>query len=256
MKKPSNKHNIERMFLLVQVVLYTIFLTLDLTGLDAGRSNQVKYIVIILCFCYAFFAGKGTVRFLKAALLFTVLADLFLLIMDYYFYGVLVFIIVQHLYGVRLVILKSRQSVLSEDGDLRDHTYYYIRKHVLSGYIIRVILQAAAASVICIMLSILDVSLELLSVVSIYYFILISSNVISSIRLAFLSPRDKGNVLYGIGMLLFLLCDINVGLYNLSGFIAMPENAYHLIYAVSSLLMWTFYAPAQVLIAISSRYSK
>jgi hypothetical protein len=54
-------------------------------------------------------------------------------------------------------------------------------------------------------------------------------------------------------MVLFLLCDINVGIFNLSGFIALPERIYQMMYSVSSILMWTFYAPSQVLIALSTK---
>jgi hypothetical protein len=56
-------------------------------------------------------------------------------------------------------------------------------------------------------------------------------------------------------MVLFLLCDINVGLFNLSDFIT-PSPAYNIIYSISSILMWTFYAPSQVLIALSVENEK
>ncbi len=256
MKEHLKKLNTERVFLLVQVVLYITFLALDLTDKNADLSNKVKYVVIILCFCYAFFAGKGTVRFLKAALLFTVLADLFLLILDYYLWGVLVFIVVQQLYSIRLVVLERNSSVTSGSAkhttDIRNNR----KKHISYDYLLRVMLQVGAAIIVCAVLKIAGISLELLSIVSIYYFILISSNVVSAVILARSTPGNKENILYAAGMFLFLLCDINVGFYNLSGFITLPVQTYHLIYSISSILMWTFYAPAQVLIAVSSRYSE
>ena len=66
---------------------------------------------------------------------------------------------------------------------------------------------------------------------------------------------NKGRVIYAAGMLLFLLCDINVGLFNMVGYVVVPENIYHILFSLSSILMWAFYTPAQVLIAVSSKYS-
>jgi hypothetical protein len=95
---------------------------------------------------------------------------------------------------------------------------------------------------------------DLLLFISIFYFICILSNVITASYLAFRDIKTKATMLYAIGMILFLLCDINVGLFNLSGFISMPRELYSVIYSLSSILMWAFYAPAQVLIVLSGKY--
>ncbi len=268
MVKPLKKRSMESIFLFLQGVLYVTFLALDVTGSDTALSNKIKYLVIILCFCYALLAGKGTVRFVKAAQLFTLLADLYLLLLDYYLYGVMVFILVQHLYSIRLLILKQetervpsksfaqetdREASKSFDQE-SDFQGKRVRQMVCS-YLKRFVLQILGALCVCMVLAARHISLELLSVTSIYYFILILSNVVTAIRLAHATPGHKGNILYAWGMLLFLFCDINVGLYNLSAFILLPEQLAFLIDSVSSILMWTFYAPSQVLIAVSSRYA-
>jgi len=56
--------------------------------------------------------------------------------------------------------------------------------------------------------------------------------------------------LFAWGMVLFLLCDINVGIFNLSGFINVGP-VYEVLYGISSISMWLFYAPSQVLIVLS-----
>jgi hypothetical protein len=95
------------------------------------------------------------------------------------------------------------------------------------------------------------VTMEFLLIISALYFTCIVTNTVTAMKSAIHSPENKGNRLFAIGMGLFLLCDINVGLYNLSGFISLPANINEFLYTMSSILMWTFYAPSQVIIALS-----
>jgi len=57
-----------------------------------------------------------------------------------------------------------------------------------------------------------------------------------------LFPKPNGHMIL-IGMVLFLLCDINVALYNI-----LNEG---LFYNISSISMWLFYLPSQVLLSLS-----
>jgi hypothetical protein len=254
------------LFLLLQATLYATFLTLDITGGRIGLSVLIKYTIIILCFCYAllsggvyksiFFcvsnnlqaaAGKSSLSklrkdqhieamILQAGLFFTLISDLFILILDYYFYGVVVFILVQQLYSIRLILLKYEK---------RDTT----KKILLYGR--RVTFQVVLAAIVCLVLLLASVSLDSLLIASVFYFISILFNTIAAFGLAINDCKKRSNLLYAVGMLLFLLCDINVGLFNLTGFIKMPKEIYSVIYSYSSILMWTFYAPSQVLITLS-----
>jgi uncharacterized membrane protein YhhN len=176
---------------------------------------------------------------LQAGLFFTLISDLFILILDYYFYGVLVFILVQQLYSLRLILLQY-------EG--RDST-----KKILS-YGKRITIQAGLAAIVCLILLLSGVSLDSLLIASVFYFISIVFNTIAAVCLAIKECKKRSTLLYAVGMLLFLLCDINVGLFNLSSFIKMPNEIYSVIYSYSSILMWTFYAPSQVLIAMSVSY--
>lgn len=247
MKHYVGKVTIEVLFVFVQILLFGYFLTLDFTNSNIDLSNKIKFCIIILCFCYAAFfirgAGRSIILCLQAGLFFTVISDLFILMMNSYYYGVLTFILVQQLYGIRLLLAQ------------RSDTKEKIDSALFRSWGIRIILQASIACVGCIILYRLGVVLESLLLATIFYFVCILTNVITSVKLAFHKPQRKGNIIFAIGMFLFLLCDINVGLFNLSGYITMPENLYHTIYSFSSILMWTFYAPAQVLIALSVKRS-
>ncbi|MFT4143105.1 MAG: lysoplasmalogenase family protein [Mobilitalea sp.] len=171
----------------------------------------------------------------KLALLFTVISDLFLLVLDIQLIGVITFILVQIFYGLRISILKNQDLV-------KDFT-------------MRIIFQTSITLLIVFILKQLDVLINSLLIVTIFYFIYILTNTILIIITAAAKPKSNrlSIRLFTIGMVLFLLCDINVGLFNMTAFVTMPENISSLLYSFSAVLMWTFYAPSQVLLAYSAQ---
>ena len=58
-------------------------------------------------------------------------------------------------------------------------------------------------------------------------------------------------IVFLIGLILFLLCDINVLLFNLSSYINVSSQMYAVLQIASTVLMWAFYLPSQVLIVLS-----
>lgn len=249
MASQRNKVNASIPFIGLQLVLYAAFMALDITEAAVGLSCYIKYTVIILCFCYAYLcAGKGIIftsanrrelwirRLLVLAMLFTLISDLFLLILDYYLFGVLSFIPVQLLYGLRLKLIDSK-----------GHHYRRTLKQILAQLLITGITVALLIG--------LQTEINLLLIVTVFYFICIVTNVIHALLLAAATKGDRSNLLFALGMLLFLLCDINVGLFNMGGFLELPEHIYQPIYSAASILMWTFYAPSQVLITLSGHRS-
>ena len=235
------------LFICLQLLMYAAFLFLDLTGGSTTISSYIKFMVIILCFCYALFAKRGadkSILFLmKAGLFFTVISDLLILILDVYFYGVLTFIIVQQFYGIRI----SRENYLLRGEETS--------KGIGRSFVRRILLQLLVSFTICSILAFYNVELEPLLMASVFYFISIAMNTFVSVKTALSYPNSKSMRMFAIGMFLFLLCDINVGLFNLSGFISMSQSTYSVIYGISSILMWTFYAPSQVILALSTRSS-
>ncbi len=253
------RNKIEVSFILLQTILYGIFLNFDIADVNAVLSCRIKFGIILVCFCYVIIYCKGRKFLCNSAynrsiifcmivgLLFTVISDFFILILDHYIYGVITFIIVQQLYGIR-IIMTDKNKWDGEDEQIRKRTPNNI---FIYKYLLRVIFELIAAFSVCIILKLCGVVLEVLLVISVFYFVCITTNAITAVRAVVHNPKKKENLLFAVGMVLFLFCDINVGIFNMSGYISMPEQLYHVLYAVSSILMWTFYAPAQVLISLS-----
>lgn len=228
-------------FIIIQVVLYGTFLTLDILGMNITLSNRVKFTVVVLSFIYVIIRGKGNHRqiiFLRYALALTVISDVLILFSDYYFYGVITFIFAQQLYGMRITALFERERL------------FWDRKIPLKAAFLMLLCQGAVSTIVGILLWAMGMDINPLLVVSILYFVCISTNVARSLKLSKCFWHYRDIRYFTIGMILFLLCDINVGLFNMSDFMT-PGPAYQTIYSISSILMWTFYGPSQVLIALS-----
>lgn len=222
-------------FIILQLILYISFLYLDITGGNILLSNYIKFTVVALCFLYVLLIrakdnSKKTLLFLRLALFFTLISDMLILLLELYFYGVLTFIIAQQMHGIRISLLGKRNHLFNEL--LRRFSY-----------------QILFTFAVCLFLWKLNVSINALLTVSIFYFICILSNTIRSLHLA-ANFRERGFIYLAAGLVLFLLCDINVGLFNMSDFLLVGP-VYGKIYLISSVLMWTFYAPSQILIALS-----
>lgn len=260
MKRDRLRINTVFLFVFLQTILYITFLSFDITGSRISLSSHIKFSMIILCFCYVLLFSRGAFKSIlfcmKAGLAFTVISDLFLLLLDnHYNYGVISFIVVQQLYSMRLILTDEyvikgsvRKAELGKGKEIADGAGRFPVRRWTS----RILIQAAAAFTVCLLLAAMGVTPEMLLVISVFYFICILTNTVTAIRQAVQNPHIRSSVLFAAGMGSFLMCDINVGLFNLSGFITLPSNIYHLVYAVSSILMWTFYAPSQVLIALST----
>lgn len=225
------------LFLLIEFVLYIGFLYQDISKKESFLvSMNLKFTGIILCFIITllFYARQNItrdIRLLRCAFLFTVISDLCILILDTYFIGLITFFIVQLLYLIRIHCWRKQQKV---------HTFLWT-------LILRNILVAL---VITGVLIVLKVSLNGLVLISIFYFVSIFFNTVDAIWVQFNVPKKQFK-LYAIGMVLFLLCDINVGLFNLADFILIEESWFNKIFEFAAIAMWMFYLPAQVMISLS-----
>lgn len=251
--------NIRFLFITILILIYISFITLDLIGGSIKHSNILKFTVIIICFCYALFSksnNKSISYTLKTAMLFTLISDLFILVLDYYFYGVLTFIVVQLLYNYRISLYNCNTMIFNPRpfGFLKCLERASYRAVVC--FISWLFVQLIIAAFVCFALMWLGVEQEPLLIASVIYFIGLLTNTIRAIIAALIRNNDNGMVLFAVGLVLFLLCDINVGLFNLTQFITIPQDIYTVIDYISSLLMWIFYAPSQALIALSIGKSK
>ncbi|MBQ2070401.1 MAG: hypothetical protein II467_05680 [Bacilli bacterium] len=192
-------------------------------------TTYLKFSLVVICFLYVLLYflhqflkdGCRDRLFLMCALLFTVLADIFLLVLNrYYDAGVSIFILAQLLHFIRA----SRQ--LKER-----RIYLYI--------------SIALRAFLCVGVPLLLFPLGQVSstnILSMVYFPLLVMNLVDSLFMAIRIDRQKG-IYLSIGFFLFLCCDISVGLSNLGVSLWW--------------LIWIFYGPSQILIALSlSRVSK
>ena len=212
--------------LLVELFLYTFFLYFDFNDINIEISNWLKYVGIIICFLTSLIPifsknAAKTQYFIPFSLFFTLVSDYFLLIntdKNLYIFGVVIFIIVQLSYFIYIETLKKNKT----------------------SFLISLIFRIILSSILIIVLSI--IRFDLLSIVSACYFVELLMNFITSLSLI---KINKCFLIFSIGLLLFIGCDISVGLTNLDLFEGHIKN-------LVSNLMWIFYLPSQVLISFSN----
>ena len=215
------------LFILIHLILYLFIYAFKII---TGKNETIAdYIVVISCFLFSlvYFIIKrnsNTLIFV-IAFIFTILADTNLLILDdNYELGILAFIIVQFAY------------------------FWYILKNMYTkdnySYLIAIRLITIVIGVIASL--IVQTDKLLVCLVIIYISNLVINLIISII------PR-KRNLLFSLGLFLFLLCDICVGCYNIGDIIDISNTS--LFYKITNLpfnIAWLFYHPSQVLLAISN----
>lgn len=212
-------------FLCVELVFFALIMfgPGNLTGIFEFSS-----IAIVFCFSLLFFAKLPIIILTEVALFFTMTADFFLEIVTPMMQAVAMtsFLMVQLCYFARLFLeLKTKK-----------------------WRIINLAIRAAAiliATVITIL--VLKDHFDYLSCVSIIYFV----NLLLNIALAF--AEFKVAPLFAFGLLLFLGCDVFIGLQAAAGvYLDIPTTSllYQIIFMPFN-IAWFCYLPSQVLIATS-----
>lgn len=163
-------------FLFTEALLYSAFLFLDLFT-DAD-TTWLKYASILLV---ALMSLRAKERLITCALCLTAAADAFLLVLDrWYAAGILLFLIVQLLYSLRL---ESKRALY--------------------------------AQLILMILSVLFViSGKRLEPLAAGYILIFLINLIHAVWRAAQS-RSKVAILFFLGLLLFFCCDLCVGYYHI-----------------------------------------
>lgn len=208
-------------FLLAEGGLYAAFLGLDLFLPGSGWDIPLKYLSILLCFCRLLGPGLNRdAKLTRAALAFTLLADLFLLVLNrWYGAGVAVFCVVQALYLLRIHRSGSRPLAL---------------RLALRGGLAAALLAAAAGLGV----------LTPLTALTLLYFSQLTANAFAALALG-----RRGRLMAG-GLFLFLGCDLCVGLCNLAPL--LPEAPVLVLLPFAQVGMWLFYLPSQVLLTLSA----
>ena len=216
------------LFIIIEVIVYAIFIWKDITSLD--DTTAYKFFAICLCFVFSLYnilnhTIDGII--LSCALFFTVISDLITLVIDdYYVLGVSCFIIVQSIYMLRIAL--------------------YSKKPLYKTIIVRFLIISAVLIGL-----IIAESFDPLTFVSAIYF---SMLLINSIESVFIRKMSFYHLIFCIGLWLFVCCDISVGLYNITDVlgIAISNSAYDFV----ANSMWAFYLPSQVLIVLSANDQK
>ena len=187
---------------------------MDIMKLDA--ENIVKYIAIALVGLMGLRAGKDKDNVVvTAALLFTMLADVFLILIGNLMIGVGVFICVQTCYTIRFSFMSGKPLV----GELL--------KRLVPGAILGALAWKFVSPEVGIIVA---------------YSCSFAVNFVHGFELNILKPSAR-HLRFAIGLFLFACCDACVGITNLRpGFLTeqMIRNA--------EVMTWIFYLPSQILI--------
>lgn len=210
-------------FILAETAIYIAFIAIQVpTHTD---PIYLKYAGILLCVAVSaasvyFFRKDGIT--ITVALVFTAISDLFILVLNkYYEVGVSTFIIVQLAHFARIYLISGKKP--------------WISLGIRLGFIVAALITFGV-------LGKLNALIGLVCV----YFPLLVANVVDS---ALLIKISKKFILYFVGLLLFLGCDIFVGLCEAGkiGISIIPSD----LDFFAHLMIWLCYLPAQTCIVLS-----
>lgn len=220
-------------FCVVEAILLSLILFTDF------YTSYVCFSVVVTCFLASLiFIKDAKYNFLvSTALFFTVVSDLFLVLLfsikplgEYQSIAVTTFSVTQLCYFAYLIVNTTGKQ---------------IQRHIT----IRII---ACVVAIFLPIFILHESANYLALISMFYF----ANLFVSTVYAF--RNYKKSPLFAIGLVLFVLCDIFIGLQIGSGlFFNIPESSF--IYKIAFApfnFAWLFYTFSQTLIVLSLKYNK
>lgn len=224
---------------IIILFIFVLFIAIDLWSgnLNNKYSTYLKFSSILLCFILSLLISSNIfnakdIFLLKLARFFTIIADYFLLISGNYILGVLFFCLVQLTY-------------------IRRHSL--MQKGVLNIKINRILIIPLSILILMLLSFIMHItnSITLLISISLVYGFLLILSVYCGIRTLKSSYYPKNNSLFiSLGLILFLMCDINVALYQIIkyGFFSGVSSNIHFIIG---LFIWIFYLPSQLLLSLS-----
>lgn len=225
-----------KIFIGMELLIYVLFMYFDIFRPTLYvLSSYMKFLSIILCVFYLIlsfpFRTKNLDRWLiLLAILFTLASDWFILIRDRYNYGLVTFILVQYLYLIRI--------------------HYQNKKVTIAFFMGKLFVNIVIAGCVISILLFLQVNLDSLVLLSLFYFTTFIMNVLYGLY-QYHMRKDSSFLLFLVGLFLFLLCDINVGIFNIASYVTISANWFMAIEKFSVVGMWMFYLPSQVLISLS-----
>ena len=252
-KKGEKPISIQRIILLSIAVIFTLFETIAYYLIhikQADPNYTLRYGCIIAATVFAWLTliikltTKGDTKakdillnvrdgnFIRIAMIFTLIADYFLVAIPVptekdYLTGVIVFL------GTQLSIFLH--ILANEKNESAKRLQIIIR-------------MALMMVLVFVALLILKDDIDLLSIISVIYYSNLCVNAIFAHRIG------RGGIMLTVGLILFALCDINVGLSALNDLYVggFPEGSllYNLMNTEADLI-WIFYIPSQTLIPLT-----
>ena len=221
-------------FVIIESVIYIIFQIYDFAF--AENLIYLKYAGILTCLAFAavgiYFYGKDGIV-VTVALVFTAISDLFILVFAKHFeVGVCTFTVAQAVHFARIYLINGKKP--------------WISLGVRLGVV-------AVGLALFGGLGLLNSAVVVLAII---YFPQVLINAVES---GFLIKIDKRYILLFIGLVLFTICDICVGIYDMNGIngnvndatigVSIPEW----LSTFARFGIWTVYLPAQVCIVLSEK---
>ena len=216
-------------FLSALFIVAEIVLSVLIHKIHGEVNTIVSYAAVVFaCLFAVLFAERTKVYFFtQAALVMTVLADYFLVILPEIkqFPAMVFFSIAQIAYFARIYVSTEKKRMRVFHCVLRLEVVVFAV--ILTFIVLRHMIDAV-------------------SVISMFYF----ANLIVNIIFAF--AQFKKNYLLAVGLLLFACCDVLIGFSFLGNYleIAPGSFAYKLAHPGMN-LAWVFYVPSQTLLALS-----
>lgn len=213
------KRKITYLIFAVVGIMMTVYLTCDVLSLWDSRPLKFITSAVVTAFGLSFISKKES-RFVSLALIFTLTADVFFVLMNKFIFGVAVFILVQLAYTAHF-------SYISEKTLWKE-----ILKRILPGIIGGVVVIALGA--------------EIKLAVTVLYACTIAVNFAHVIEL-YVQKRSKAQLILLLGFILLAVGDVCVGLRNLSADFVTVGFA-----KVCYFITWLSYPPSQLLILAST----
>ena len=211
------------LFILIELSVFpTVFMR------NEAIHTVLYYAAIVLCFVTSLVLLRARFEsvFTSIALLFTVVADFFLILL-----------------GTGKLIAMCAFTLTQIFYCLRTLSMATSRCERLWNLAVRLTLSVMAASAVFI---VLKEDAEALFVVSLIYY----ANLLTNIVFSFI--HIKKHPLFAVGLLLFAICDALIGLSFVENIFALPDgNFIDILWSLPVHLESMFYQPSQVLLALS-----
>lgn len=216
--------------LIIWLILWAvIFITINFCDLfypDRFFTSVIKVSSIGLCLFYVII-NYWSDKILILAMLTTLIADIILAIDNTSIFGVIFFLITQIIHSIRLLQPNSQK----------------FQKPILCFLLLSAILIVLAVTT--------NFIPPMFAIASLYIFAL-STNVYISNRWRKENPKNLRANFAFYGFILFLSCDLCVGVSYLSLTAVLPK----IFYMPANFLAWFFYYPAQILLSNSTKHDK